>query len=416
MTLAAHTAESLILSVHQSQGALPSLHQMMQQLVQANSVSSVDPLHDQSNKSVIELLAQWAQDIGMETQIQEVAPGKFNLIAQLQPDPLTNFITGTAQANDIKGLMFAGHTDTVGYLASQWLSDPFELQIVDGQWHGLGVCDMKGFFPLALTAIAQTLQENPQKKLAAPITLIATCDEETTMAGAHALRYHQTLTPHHIIIGEPSDGQAIYAHKGVLTTKLVLSGIRGHASDPGLGANAIEAAHWVIGQILAWRHELERHQDQHFKIPHPTLNFGCIHGGTNANVICDECEIILDMRLLPNMDVHTVETELAQRLTGLADAVPNTSLTITREDFSSAFKVEKTAGFVQMLEQRLQQPAQTTSFVTEAPLLQELGHTPIIFGPGNIQWAHKPNERLPLNTLFPMIQHLKYCLQQLFTA
>lgn len=395
--------------------SIPSIQSMLTQLVAAQSVSSPDSKRDQSNRTVIELLAQWCQDLGMDTQIQEVAPGKYNLIAQLLP---TQETTSTPPK---KGLMFAGHTDTVDFRASQWHTNPFELHTIDEHWVGLGVCDMKGFFPLALQAIAACIAEQTQKNpkhwqagLTAPITLLATCDEETTMAGARALSQTSTFGAHHVVIGEPSECRPIYTHKGILTTKLTLSGIRGHASNPGLGANAIEAANWVITQLLEWRHELKIHQNNAFQLPHPTISLGCIHGGTNSNVICDHCEILLDMRLLPNMPAAQVEQELQQRLTGLENAVANTSLTLERVEHVQPFTENPQLPFFHFIEKATGHALTSSDFVTEAPILQQLGHTPVVCGPGSIAWAHKPNERLPIASLKPMLKTLSACLSELF--
>ena len=398
--------EAFVMNEHQSQYKLPSLHQMLQELVAARSVSSYTPSKDESNKAVIDLLCEWCENIGMTTHVQKVAEGKYNLIAQIVPnenqfDP------------NLKGIMFAGHTDTVGYMEDDWNTDPFDLKIINDEWFGLGVCDMKGFFPIALQAIAETLNEQGKDTLKAPITLIATSDEETTMDGARALS-KLNIKSHQVIIGEPSDGQAIYAHKGVLTTKLIIKGVRGHASNPSLGANAIEAAHWVIGKVMDWKKEWQTtHVNPTFKIPHPTFNFGCIHGGDNSNVICDKCELMLDMRLLPNMPQAMLDQEFKQRLQGMEEAVPGTSLEIITQEFCPPYEETQVPAFSKLLTDLTQQPLVSTNFVTEAPFLQEQGHHPFILGPGSIDWAHKPNERLALSKIQPLINQLKACLKSI---
>lgn len=402
--------------------SLPSIRDMLAQLIAAQSVSSPDEKRDQSNLQAIELLAQWCDDLGLETHIQEVALGKYNLIAQLLPTSSSNNTASNNTASNEKGLMFAGHTDTVDFIESQWDTDPFTLREIDNHWVGLGVCDMKGFFPLALHAIASCIAEQKlkdpkywQKNLRGPITLLATCDEETTMAGARALSRESTAGAHHVIIGEPSECRPIYTHKGILTTKLILSGIRGHASNPDLGANAIEAANWVITQLLQWRQELKIHENTAFQLPHPTISLGCIHGGTNSNVICDQCEILLDIRLLPNMPVHQVEQELMQRLTGLDQAVPKTSLALERIEYLQPFTENPETRFFDFMAKATGCQLTSSDFVTEAPLLQQLGHTPVVCGPGSITWAHKPNEQLPLENIQPMLKTLSYCINDLFT-
>lgn len=78
------------------------------------------------------------------------------------------------------GLMLAGHTDTVPFDDNQWSMDPFTLTETDNKLFGLGSIDMKGFFAFILHA----LQEFDLSNLKQPLIILATADEETTMAGA----------------------------------------------------------------------------------------------------------------------------------------------------------------------------------------------------------------------------------------
>ena len=77
------------------------------------------------------------------------------------------------------GLVLAGHTDTVPFDEALWQSDPFTIKDDPDRYYGLGSCDMKGFFPVALEAAA-TFANQP---LSAPLTVVATSDEESSMAG-----------------------------------------------------------------------------------------------------------------------------------------------------------------------------------------------------------------------------------------
>ena len=63
--------------------------EQLRQLVSTPSVSSTDPNWDQGNRAVIDLLANWLQDMGFATEIQEVGAdgAKANLIATLGSGP-----------------------------------------------------------------------------------------------------------------------------------------------------------------------------------------------------------------------------------------------------------------------------------------------------------------------------------------
>ena len=116
---------------------------MLQSLIKTPSVSCTTAALDQSNLAVINELATWLESLGFRTTVQPLPnmPGKANLIATLGK--------GTG------GLVLAGHTDTVPYDDAHWSQSPFALTERDGRFYGLGTCDMKGFFPIAIEAARQ---------------------------------------------------------------------------------------------------------------------------------------------------------------------------------------------------------------------------------------------------------------------
>lgn len=114
---------------------------MYRDIIALPSISSTDPAWDQSNQSVIELLASWFEKLGMQIDITPVpgTAGKFNLIATI----------GSGDG----GLLLAGHTDTVPFDAGRWQKDPFQLTQDGDRIYGLGTIDMKGFFVFIVEAL-----------------------------------------------------------------------------------------------------------------------------------------------------------------------------------------------------------------------------------------------------------------------
>ncbi|HKJ54295.1 MAG TPA: M20/M25/M40 family metallo-hydrolase, partial [Gammaproteobacteria bacterium] len=150
-------------------GALPATREMIARLIASPSVSAIHPELDSSNRGIIDRVAEWAESIGFAIEIQQVTDDKYNLVA----------IAGSGS----DGLVLSGHTDTVSCDPVLWSSDPFEASERDGRIYGLGSCDMKSFLALALAASAQV----DLGRLARPLTLVATADEETTMSGARLI-------------------------------------------------------------------------------------------------------------------------------------------------------------------------------------------------------------------------------------
>jgi acetylornithine deacetylase len=234
---------------------LPSMKEQFAALIAAPSVSCTQASLDQTNRPVIDLLATWLGDLGFACDIQQVSPGKFNLLASFGSGP--------------GGLVLAGHSDTVPYDEALWQTDPLELTEVDGRWVGLGSCDMKGFFALAIEAVLPLLDQ-PFKQ---PLLILATCDEESSMAGARALAAAGRPLGRAAVIGEPTGLKPIRLHKGVMMERIDILGRSGHSSDPSLGHSALEAMHDAMGELQGLRPGWQReYRNPQFSVPQPTLN------------------------------------------------------------------------------------------------------------------------------------------------
>lgn len=376
---------------------LPRPLSMIQSLIATPSISSVSPAYDQSNQGVIELLAGWLETAGFEVEVQPVPgfAGKSNLIAVL------------GKGSD--GLVLSGHTDTVPCDLELWTQDPFRLDERNDRLYGLGSADMKSFFALCLAA-AEGLTARDLKR---PLTIIATADEESSMSGAKALVNTGRHLGRYAVVGEPTGLKPIRMHKGILMEAIRLSGQAGHSSDPSLGNNALEGMHKVIGELLAWRTELQaKYRNPAFAVEVPTLNLGHVHGGDNPNRICGQCELHIDLRPLPGMQLDQLRNELHQRL---RDHMADSGLALDFEalfDGIPAVETAETSAIVQAAERLTGHRAEAVAFGTEAPYLNEMGMETIVMGPGSIDQAHQPDEFIALDQLQPSIDLIKALIRR----
>lgn len=380
----------------------PHLLSMLTELIATPSVSSVSPEFDQSNRAVIDLLAGWLEDLGFTVQVLPLAsqPHKANLIATLGRGP--------------GGLVLAGHTDTVPFDPGRWRHDPFTLSEDGGRLYGLGTSDMKGFFALALEAARRHREQDFRE----PLIILATADEESSMDGAKALVELGRPQARYAVIGEPTAMRPVHAHKGIMMEAIRLRGRSGHSSDPALGVNALEGMHTVLGELLAWRGELQAaHRNELFKVPVPTLNLGHIHGGDNPNRICGECELHIDLRPLPGMALDALRGLVRERLDA-ALAGRGLELEITPLiDGTEPLHTSQTSAIVRACEQLTGHDSEAVAFCTEGPYLNALGMETVILGPGDIAQAHQPDEFLALDMLRPTIDILselivRFCLER----
>ncbi|MBU2986366.1 acetylornithine deacetylase [Saccharophagus degradans] len=371
--------------------------QRLQQLIATPSISCTSAEYDMSNKSVVELLAQWFEDLGFKTEILPVEgfAGKYNLLATRGTGP--------------GGLVLSGHTDTVPCDPNRWQQDPFQLTEKEQRFYGLGTTDMKGFFPVVLAAL-EGLDLN---KLQQPVMILATADEESSMCGARALAALGRPKARCAVIGEPTELKPIRMHKGIMMESVRVQGLAGHSSNPALGHNALDTMTQVLNELILFRSELQsRYQHAGFDINVPTLNLGCIHGGDNPNRICGACELHFDLRALPGMSNHDLHAEIEKRLQVIGDK-NHTPISLTPLfPGIASFEEQADSALVKAAERLSGYQAESVAFATEAPFLQDLGMETIVMGPGTIDCAHQPNEYLAHDQIQPGINIVRGLIEQ----
>lgn len=374
----------------------PDIKLLLNQLLSTPSISCTSPDIDQGNLNVINLLASWFEDMGFHCEIQMLdnKRNKANLIATL--------------GSGNNGLVLAGHTDTVPYDENRWQVDPFALTEKDNCFYGLGSCDMKSFFAVILEA----LKTIDLTKIRQPLIILATADEETSMAGAKAIAKHGSClgitNARYAVVGEPTDMKPIRMHKGMMMEAIQLTGQAGHSSNPALGNNALEAMHKVISELMIWRDELQsKYHNPMFEVPVPTMNFGHIHGGDNPNRICGSCELQIDIRPLPGMKVSELRTEMQSRLKNVLRETGIQFKTVPLFDGVDAMETGKNSALVRLAEKMTNTEAQAVAFGTEAPYYNAMGLDTIVMGPGSIRQAHQPDEYIEMKSLNPAVDIIR---------
>ncbi len=377
---------------------LPATRDMIGKLIATPSVSCVHADMDMSNRGVIDVLAEWSENLGFSVEIQVIDDRKSNLIAR------------AGSGSD--GLVLSGHTDTVPCDPSLWSSDPFVAQEKDDRIYGLGSCDMKSFLALALLASSKVNFASLKR----PLTLVATADEETTMSGARLIADNGQKLGRFCIIGEPTDLSPIRQHKGNLTMSVDFLGQSGHASDPSLGNNALEGMYQFMTVLFAYRDQIQQqYNDPAFTIPTPTMNLGHIHGGDNSNRICGACKLLIDIRFLPAMSFAALQQDLEQMASEVAQARGLGVNTQTFGDGMPAMDTDEASEIAQYLTHITQKKTSSVAFGTEAPYFNAMQTETIVIGPGSINQAHQPDEFLPVAQIDPTIKMLqelidRFCL------
>ncbi|MBO6773099.1 MULTISPECIES: acetylornithine deacetylase [unclassified Thalassospira] len=347
------------------------------------------------NMALIEEVKAFLDGLGYETLVvRDDSNTKANLYATIGPA-----VNG--------GVILSGHSDVVPTEGQNWASDPYDIDIRDGKLYGRGSCDMKGFLA-CLLAKAETFKN---ADLRVPIHLAFTYDEEVGCLGVPSLVEAINNLPHKpamCIVGEPTEMKVITQHKGKYSARAHFTGRSGHSSLPGEGVNAVEfASEFVVFlRKLGRQCRDEGPHDDEFTPNHTTFHTGVIKGGTQLNIIPQNCFVDFEFRNLPNDDRDALKARIF-------DYLDNTLIPEMRETYADVgVEIEVISDMpglatgddeeVTKLVMALT-GANTTgkvSFGTEAGVFSAMGDIPtVVCGPGNIEQAHKPDEFIELDQL-----------------
>ena len=274
--------------------------------------------------------------------------------------PRWNVYAGTA--GETPDLVFSTHMDTV---------PPYIPFSEDANFmYGRGVSDAKGIIA-AQVAAAEALRAAGFR-----IGVLFVSGEERDSAGAKAAN----LTPkgsRFLINGEPTDNRLALASKGALRAVLKSTGKMAHSAYPELGDSAVHKLVEALGKMLAL--PLPTLED----VGPSTLNIGQIQGGRAPNVIADQAEAQVLVRLVG--DSAPVRAALVEAAAGLAEV-----------DFTLEIPFVRLRAVEGV-------PTMIAKFTTDIPQLSNWGE-PLLLGPGSIHVAHTPFEKLAKKELLEAIE------------
>ena len=203
------------------------------------------------------------------------------------------------------------------------------------------------------------------------VDLLFVVGEEAGSDGALAANELPTTTTA-LINGEPTEGRLASGAKGSLRALVETKGEAGHSAYPELGRSAIDAMVRLLSTLgdLVLPHDPDLGQT--------TINVGTIEGGSAANVIPAECRAELLVRLVG--EDEAVRASLDAWANGEASVHYSALVPATRFKTVDGFEVAP------------------VSYTSDAPLLDRWGEA-LLFGPGSIHHAHRPDEHIDLGEL-----------------
>ena len=237
--------------------------------------------------AIARFVAEWLERAGLEVTLEEVAPGRPNVIAVAR---------GSGGG---RSLLLNAHTDTVGVAG---METPHEPRLENGRLYGRGAYDMKAGLAAAMLAIAAA------RDLAGDVILAAVVDEEAAALGTKAL-LASGLRADAAIVTEPTELDVAIAHKGFVGFELETAGHAAHGSRPDLGVDAIARMGPVLVELVALADRLGDMAGHRLLGP-GSLHTSLIEGGQEFSSYPERCLLTGEWRTLPGQAPDYVENEL----------------------------------------------------------------------------------------------------------
>ena len=233
---------------------------------------------------IANFLAGWLEALGAEVTLEEIRPGRPNLIARFVP------LDGRPR------VLFGPHLDTVG--VGGMVVDPFGGDIRDGRIWGRGSSDTKGPMAAMLWALRQT--RDLQKKSPVAFDFVAFMGEESNQWGSKDFAKNHGHEYTFALVGEPTSMEVVHVTKGSLWTTLKTTGKAAHSSQPHKGENAIiklvkaldTLDHHLGAKLAGFTHPV---------LGASTMNVGVIAGGSRPNIVPDQAIAVIDIRITPSL-------------------------------------------------------------------------------------------------------------------
>ena len=340
---------------------------LLRDLVAIDSVNPTLVPGASGEGAIAAAIAEHMRLLGLDVTIQDVAPGRPNVIGVLNGD------------HPGPSLMLCGHVDTVGV---EGMRDPFDPRERDGRLFGRGSQDMKGGIAAMIDAARVAAERGFSS---GRLIVAAVVDEEYASLGADALV--TAWAADMAVVTEPTDLRIGVGHKGFAWIDVITRGRAAHGSRPADGRDAIMRMGRVLGRLEALDRTIQARD------PHPVMGTGSLHasviaGGRELSSYPDRCELQFERRTIAGETAEGASLEIQEILDALSAEDPEfeaeARLTFSRPPYelpqghplpAALAAAASTSAIGNM-------PTVGMSFWTDAAILGHAGIPTVLFGPG----------------------------------
>jgi acetylornithine deacetylase len=361
---------------------MSELAELVSSLVSIDSVNPDLQPGAAGETEIAKFVARWFHARGIETEVQDVAPGRSNVIG---------IVRGTGGG---RSLMLNAHMDTVG---AGGMPDPLSGVIEDNRVYGRGAWDMKGSLAAIMLAAHDLSLEPP----AGDIIVTAVVDEEYASIGTQAIV--QKYTADGAIVTEPTQLELSVAHKGFIWFDITTEGVAAHGSLPDAGVDAIAKMGKVLIGLDGLSHQLLADGR------HPLLGPGSVHaslirGGSELSSYPGSCTLSIERRLIPGQTPELAEAELRSILEAAGAGDPQFKATLEAGLYRSPFEQDLADPIVAAVRDAATEVLSATPIYAgeagwmDSSILADAGIPAVIFGPDGAG-AHADEEWVDIDTL-----------------
>lgn len=347
-----------------------------------------------SEAEVAHYIARWLEPLGVEVKLEEVEPGRPNLVVRWP---------GTGGG---KSLCLYAHIDTVGY--ALWADRALKPRAEGDFLYGLGSCDDKGHVAAALLTLKSLVESG--RRLRGDVWLALPVDEEGASSGSmHFVRHYQ---PDAAIVLEPFGlGSVTVTHQGFGWLDIIVHGVAAHGSAPEKGVDAI----LHMAEVIVRLHRLD--EEEFAANPHPlnektVFHTSIIKGGTDYATYPDLCVLGIEIGTQPG---ETIDNRI-QEIEAIFDEVraihPNFRAEVRVNLARDPFEARDYQALWDIVTRHTERIARVQLQATglnawgDAALFQAAGIPTLMFGAKGAN-LHAPDEWVSISDLVKLVQILE---------
>ena len=327
-------------------------------------------------------------------------------------------------------VLLTGHVDVVppgDY--SLWSEEPFSGVVRRDRVYGCGASDMKSGLIAAMTAF-EAFAESGRNFPGRIIFAAVPAEEDSGLGTLAAIRggwqADAAIIPEPTLSGSGMP-ELVIAHAGAMSLRVEVPGKAAHASKRTQGESALDHFLKVYEAMRADERAINEQETHPLMRVHPlpyATNVGIIRGGTWSSTVMDSLEAMVRVGVTLEETIEQAEARFRKAVLDhvrddpwLSEHPPKISRLAS--GFGSA-RIDQEHPLVQAMAQSAEEEFRHAPTIAAAPYgcdmsgwVRLAGVPTVVYGPGEIELAHAPNESVSLEKTYKVARTLVRATERL---